>query len=216
MKYTALFCAALMMTGCITVAPNDSASARRDRALETGEPIRPPAAPAPQGAPLEPANAAQLPSNTDVRVEASPTNAQPQIVVQTEIDNGAISDEQDFGAVDSRRSIESDAERLEQNRAQYTVIQPTDLPSRRGTGPNIVEYAVTTNNPVGVQLYRRIGFNRENRAIRACSKYATSDLAQQAFLAAGGPVRDRKGLDPDGDGFACAWDPTPFRLALQN
>jgi len=21
------------------------------------------------------------------------------------------------------------------------------------------------------------------------------------------------GLDPDGDGFACSWDPTPFRLA---
>ena len=28
--------------------------------------------------------------------------------------------------------------------------------------------------------------------------------------------RDRMGLDPDGDGFACAWDPAPFRLARQN
>ena len=39
--------------------------------------------------------------------------------------------------------------------------------------------------------------------------------AQQAFLEAGGPERDRKGLDPDGDGYACAWDPTPFRAAVQ-
>jgi hypothetical protein len=32
-------------------------------------------------------------------------------------------------------------------------------------------------------------------------------------LSNGGPERDRLGLDPDGDGFACYWDPTPFRLA---
>ena len=43
---------------------------------------------------------------------------------------------------------------------------------------------------------------------------ATIPKPQQikAFLEAGGPKRDRKGLDPDGDGFACAWDPRPFRL----
>ena len=38
------------------------------------------------------------------------------------------------------------------------------------------------------------------------------DQAQQDFLAKGGPERDRMGVDPDGDGFACAWDPRPFRL----
>ena len=41
------------------------------------------------------------------------------------------------------------------------------------------------------------------------------DVAQEAFLAQGGPQSDRKGLDPDGDGFACDWDPRPFRAALQ-
>ena len=49
----------------------------------------------------------------------------------------------------------------------------------------------------------------------ACGKFASPDLAQMDFLQSGGPERDRKGLDPDGDGFACAWDPTPFRLATQ-
>ena len=39
--------------------------------------------------------------------------------------------------------------------------------------------------------------------------------AQEAFLKAGGPERDRYGLDPDGDGFACRWDPTPFRAAIK-
>ncbi|NDH39999.1 MAG: hypothetical protein EBY45_06195 [Gammaproteobacteria bacterium] len=28
------------------------------------------------------------------------------------------------------------------------------------------------------------------------------------------PERDPMGLDPDGDGFACGWDPEPFRLAF--
>ena len=35
------------------------------------------------------------------------------------------------------------------------------------------------------------------------------------FLAAGGPERDRKGIDPDGDGFACGFNPAPFRAAKQ-
>ena len=34
-------------------------------------------------------------------------------------------------------------------------------------------------------------------------------------LERGGPQRDRLGVDPDGDGFACSWNPTPFR-AVQN
>ena len=49
---------------------------------------------------------------------------------------------------------------------------------------------------------------------RACAKYSSSDLAQSDFLAQGGPRRDRLGLDPDGDGFACAWNPQPFRAAV--
>ena len=44
----------------------------------------------------------------------------------------------------------------------------------------------------------------------------SSDLAQKAFLSRGGPERDILLLDPDGDGFACKWDPRPFRLAVQN
>ena len=49
------------------------------------------------------------------------------------------------------------------------------------------------------------------KAIRACAAYSSPDRAQEDFLASGGPERDRKSLDPDGDGFACAWDPAPFR-----
>ncbi|MBC7740199.1 MAG: hypothetical protein H7245_24010 [Candidatus Saccharibacteria bacterium] len=126
-----------------------------------------------------------------------------------------VSDEQDFSAVSSRQTIESDKARLEANRAQYVVVQPGALPVRAGdTGPNIAQYAIATNNPVGVELYDRPAFYMVNVKV-ACTKYTSPDLAQQAFLGFGGPQKDPKGLDPDGDGFACTWDPRPFRAALQ-
>lgn len=126
----------------------------------------------------------------------------------------AISDEQNFEAVSARETIESDAERLARQRAQYTVIQPGALPQRQGeSGPNIVQYALSTSNAVGQQVYRRGGVFGTKDPTRACAQYASSDLAQQAFLAAGGPQRDKLGVDPDGDGFACGWNPAPFRAA---
>ena len=125
-----------------------------------------------------------------------------------------ISDEQNFNAVSARESIESDAERLAANRERYKVITPTELPQRDGTVPNIVEYALLTDNPVGVPLYERWGFNLETRTIRSCQLYASADRAQQAFLANGGPQKDRLILDTDGDGYACHWDPAPFRVVL--
>ena len=125
--------------------------------------------------------------------------------------NTGISDEQDFDAVAQRETIESDAERLARNRAQYTVIQPTAVPERTETGPNIVQYALSTTHNPGTQVHSRSSL-RFTDPMAACARYASPDLAQQAFLAAGGPERDRRGLDPDGDGFACDWDPRPFRL----
>jgi hypothetical protein len=126
--------------------------------------------------------------------------------------NGGISDENDFTAVSQRETIESDRARIERNRAQYQVIQPGAVPTRPGeVGPNIVDYALATSHPRGTQLYRRSSLGVGNSAAK-CAGYASPDLAQQAFLARGGPERDRLGLDPDGDGYACAWDPSPFRL----
>jgi len=126
-----------------------------------------------------------------------------------------ISDEQDFGAVAGRESIESDAARIAAQRAQYVQIEPEDLPSRSGerSGPSIISYALSTSNQVGDGLYRRGGIASDSRFMRNCGKYTSADQAQQDFLSRGGPKRDTKGLDPDGDGFACYWDPTPFRQA---
>lgn len=85
-------------------------------------------------------------------------------------------------------------------------------PVPEAVGTDIVAYALATRHAVGQQVYRRT-FASPGRSARACNRYAGADLAQRAFLEAGGPERDRLGLDPDGDGFACGWDPEPFRAA---
>lgn len=146
-------------------------------------------------------------------VQASPSNPVPAAVTNS----AGISQEQDFDAVSNRRSIEGDAERLEAARAQYVVIEPSALPTRPGSNvPNIVEYAIRTNNPVGTRIYQRSGFNAARKFERNCAEFASEDIAQEEFLMSGGPQRDRQGLDPDGDGFACFWDPRPYRRAVSN
>ena len=133
-----------------------------------------------------------------------------------ELDTTRLSDENDFEAVSERQSIESDAERVEKNRALYVLIEPTSLPRRPGSNvPSIVEYALKTTNPVGTQLYSR-QFAGKTRFDWNCAKYSSQSAAQEAFLVWGGPRVDPKGIDPDGDGFACYWDPKPFRSVLKD
>jgi len=144
-------------------------------------------------------------------VHASPDNPTPATVNTST----GISDENDFEAVGEQRSIESDAVLIAQNRARYKVIEPEALPSRSGAqGPNIVAYALSSKHPVGTQVYSRMGFNKDAKFDRNCAKYASPDRAQEDFLSRGGPKKDRLGLDPDGDGYACGWNPAPFQKAV--
>lgn len=190
--------------------------AARDAALRGGS-LPPPQAVSSET--LAPAAASGIPqatgaaaASTDTQagvVQASPSNPAPVLRA------GGISDENNFNAVSNQRSIEGDAALRAQNQQQYQVIQPTALPTRAGAGgPNIVAYALQTKNAKGQSLYRRSSFNAQAKFQRNCAGFASPDLAQQAFLKAGGPQKDRQGLDPDGDGFACAWDPAPFRRGV--
>ncbi len=194
----------------------------------SGETLEPIPQAIPQPAEQPPAVAqVEAPPVVPVEVQPEPTpetdlaaatqsalNATPQAADPVTLDNPGISDENDFEAVDARRSIESDAARIARNKEKYQVAQTQALPQRSGgTGPNIVEYALRSKHPVGTQIYSRLKIASTARYNRNCAKFASPDLAQIQFLAKGGPQRDRQGLDPDGDGFACAWDPTPFRKA---
>ncbi|MCF6443953.1 hypothetical protein L1065_04265 [Nereida sp. MMG024] len=142
-------------------------------------------------------------------VQASPSNPAPEAVAAS-----GISRENDFDAVSELRDIEADAARRTAQKEQFQQVAPTALPTRSGTDrPNIVQYALTTTNSVGQSRFTRRGFNLARKNQSNCAQYPSADLAQEDFLSLGGPDRDRKALDPDGDGFACGWDPAPFRKA---
>jgi len=127
----------------------------------------------------------------------------------------ALSDENDFEAVSERQTIESDAARLARISEGYQIIAPEALPLRgEQVGVNIVEYALQSDNLLGSPVYSRFPVGGQARFLRNCGKYPSSDMAQIEFLKRGGPKRDMLGIDPDGDGFACYWDPAPFRKAV--
>lgn len=142
-------------------------------------------------------------------IQPPSASAAPQIT-----DAPGISVENNFDAVSANRSIEDDAARVAAAQQQYQVASVESLPSRSGGGePNIAAYALSNKHAPGTPLYKRIGLNKQTKFERNCAGYSGPDLAQIDFLKNGGPERDRLGLDPDGDGFACAWDPRPFRKA---
>ena len=192
MKRTAIFIALVGLTACKSTSPYSSYR--------------------PDGFPTKTMG---LPAQSTIQQEALATTSQPQLYGENgTLISEELSDENDFEAVSRRHTIESDAERIATNRSRYVRIRPTELPVRPGTNiPNIVAYALQTNNPLKTQLYERGPFASKKRALVNCNAYPSAGKAQEVFLSKGGPQRDRYGLDPDGDGFACTWDPTPFRLA---
>lgn len=95
------------------------------------------------------------------------------------------------------------------------IVTVANVPTGAASGPNVVDYALTTTHAVGTQRYTRRNPFRHMRWESACLAFVNQDAAQEAFLAAGGPENDRQNLDPDGDGFACWWDPQVYRTAAR-
>ena len=133
-----------------------------------------------------------------------------------ETGNPGLSNTQDFTLLSETVSLEEDRARLQAQRSQFRVIPPAPLPARPDPPEvNVVAYALRSDNPVGVRIYRRANPLGPALAQRACRRYRLPDDAQEAFLKAGGPERDPRSLDPDGDGYACAWTPEKYRKLLQ-
>ncbi|GIT90755.1 hypothetical protein JANAI62_12100 [Jannaschia pagri] len=156
---------------------------------------------------------APLPSAAPVPAPAPTTTA----AVDLSRDNPGLSQEQDFGVVSAQRTIEDDAARVNAARQQYQLVRPTELQRPNDNGPNIIAYALERAKPVGASgSYRRPALASNRRSEQRCQGYRTADVAQEEFLSAGGPERDRLNLDPDGDGNACGWDPATFRSLVRN
>ncbi len=149
------------------------------------------------------------------RVEngTTPTEAGPSapIIASNPQGTATISDSQSFARTKERETIESDAAKIAALKSTYQQVSPTAVPTRSG-GVNLAAYALKQTNAVGERVYRRFNVGLSN-----CSRYRNdADAAQRAFLSAGGPEKDSRRLDPDGDGFACTWNPDFYRSLLQN
>jgi hypothetical protein len=111
-------------------------------------------------------------------------------------------------SLEQQRIDAAAAERdLESARSQLVIVQPGNVPGA-SSGPNVALFAQQTTNAVGQPIYPR---SRGIRLSSNCGRYGSGDNAQRAFLAAGGPTSDSLNLDLDGDGFACGFDPAPYR-----
>lgn len=91
--------------------------------------------------------------------------------------------------------------------AAPVVVTATPLPPAGGADP-LTAYALANRQAPGNRVYARSGGSGGS-----CASFPTPADAQRFFLAQGGPQRDPLGLDPDGDGFVCGWNPAPYRAA---
>lgn len=164
----------------------------------TMPPAQQPAAIA-QPAPVQMASASPQPP---VQPQQQMATAQPG---STGVSNQQFTP-QPFGTPQQNRLVERDF---------VPPVQVSNSELGMGNGPNLFVYALSTTHNVGQARYPRQSPLRWRRWEAACAQYPSQDLAQEAFLAAGGPERDPNHLDPDGDGFACWWDPAPFRQAAR-
>lgn len=140
------------------------------------------------------------------------STAAPAKTVATGSDSANISNTQNFRAIKAQETIESDKAKLAALKRTYQQVDPNSVqaPSRKSGGINLPAYALKQTNAVGQRVYQR-----SNSGLSNCSRYRNDpDAAQRAFLQAGGPQRDSRRLDPDGDGFACAWNPDFYRKML--
>ncbi|HRO14452.1 MAG TPA: hypothetical protein PLL33_05310 [Paracoccus sp. (in: a-proteobacteria)] len=93
--------------------------------------------------------------------------------------------------------------------APATAPRPiTETGPYPGSTSVLVNYANSARHTPGTTIWPRTN-PRDARSI--CARYPSPATAQTAFLAKGGPTQDPAGMDPDGDGFVCGWNPASYR-----
>ena len=101
------------------------------------------------------------------------------------------------------------AEKLAIARKERIVIE-TEKPTPTDQDINIASFARSSLNQKGQSIYSRPSFHTFDHSTE-CAIFNSDSNAQRFFLNSGGPEIDSKNLDPDGDGFACHWDPAIYR-----
>lgn len=194
MRTVLLVIPALMLAGCDPQGPNLSAGvgfgdyqtylAEREAALRGTAP-----------APVAPASASPVPNASVGAIQPAPISVAP--IAPAPADGAPLS------AIPGLTSATAPV-------PAPVAISPAATPPATAAAPNLAAYALQAQNRLGQPVWPRGGLALTNHD-RACARFVSSDQAQMEFLRRGGPERDPRNLDPDGDGFACAWDPTPFQ-----
>ena len=100
-------------------------------------------------------------------------------------------------------------------RQKRTVVKPEEIEDlTKKLVINLALYARQTSNAVGKKIYNRVLVKKEK--LDPCLRFVSTEDAQRFFLEKGGPQKDFWNLDPDGDGFACKWNPEHYRKLLIN
>lgn len=84
----------------------------------------------------------------------------------------------------------------------------------RGSTPVLAQYAATVDHAPGTRVWPRRNADPV-KALEICTTYATADAAQIGYLSRGGPSADPLGIDPDGDGYVCGWDPATWQPRIR-
>ncbi len=111
---------------------------------------------------------------------------------------------------EQKRQREAAERRRQAAQSQLVVIDPEPVP-QQDINANVVAFARETSHPVGTKVYNRPVFRDRMQSASVCRRFESNEEAQRQFLANGGPNTDRYNLDPDGDGFACDFDPEKYR-----
>ncbi len=125
-----------------------------------------------------------------------------------------------LGRAELRRGERARDDRKRRERlARIKARIPGDRSRRRcpsataDTAPSIVAFALSTTQPGGPAVVSPLGRPAATRSSPRARAMRSPDWRRTRSSSAAGPKSDRLGLDPDGDGFACGWDPRPFRTA---
>ena len=124
-------------------------------------------------------------------------------------DNGQLDLSQ--STMEQQNIEKAQAEKFHLEAQQKRIIidpQPTSEPNEKSE-INVALYGRLTSNKVGEQIYTRIKTKRKKTD--PCRRFVAADDAQRFFLEHSGPQKDLWNLDPDGDGFACHWNPELYR-----
>ena len=104
---------------------------------------------------------------------------------------------------------EEAAKRREKLKAGRVVLEASRKEKIATKSVNLAVFARSVSNKLGEKIYYRNIVSSGDGS--ACKKFHNKNAAQIFFLENGGPKNDFHYIDPDGDGFACNWDPEIYR-----